>query len=171
MFAWSFDRLLPSRVAYVHPRLHSPILANLICLIVGILFFWLVYFSGLPWVGTISLVVGNSTTVIIIGFAICVLAGTLTPYLRKDFIERSNINIKIGGIAAITLAGIIALVYMAWSDAMFMTYSPLGTNQPLPLAFSLIVTFSGVPVYYLIRYINKTRGVDVDLLFREIPPT
>jgi APA family basic amino acid/polyamine antiporter len=170
MFAWSFDRLLPKSVTYVHPRLHSPIVANLIALVVGIIFFWLVYFSNLPWIGSLRLIMGNSTTGILIGFGIVALAGALLPYLRKDFYERSNIKIKVGPVPLITLVGILAIVYLIWNEAMFIWYTPLGTNMPMPLAFSFIMTFSGIPIYYVIKYINKRRGIDIGLLYREVPP-
>src|SRR4030042_1370636 len=35
VFAWSFDRLIPERICWVHPKLHSPIWAILIITILA----------------------------------------------------------------------------------------------------------------------------------------
>ncbi len=35
IFAWSFDRLIPEKVCYIHPTLHSPIVAILIITLIA----------------------------------------------------------------------------------------------------------------------------------------
>ena len=51
LFAWSFDRLLPGRIADVNDRLHSPVVATVIVAIVIELFTWITiktsYFGNL----------------------------------------------------------------------------------------------------------------------------
>src|SRR3990170_961136 len=78
IFAWSFDRLIPEAVCYIHPKLRSPIIAILIITIIG-------------EIGIIDAATGGvmGAQLNFVFFAVCtmlipVLAMTLFPYLKPD---------------------------------------------------------------------------------------
>ena len=52
LFAWSFDRLLPEKVAAVNDRTHSPVNATLIAVVVAeIALYFYTYHGGISFIG------------------------------------------------------------------------------------------------------------------------
>ncbi|TMF41453.1 MAG: APC family permease, partial [Chloroflexi bacterium] len=83
LFAWSFDRVLPGRLADVNDRLHSPVIATVIVAIVIELFTFITikttFFGNLLGLAAFSALVG-----VIMSFTAIVF-----PYRRPDIYEKS----------------------------------------------------------------------------------
>ena len=77
LFAWSFDRLLPEKVAAVNDRTHSPVNATLVAAVVAeIALYFDTYHGGI-------LFIGGATMGWISAFATTCLAAVVLPWLRK----------------------------------------------------------------------------------------
>src|SRR5574340_322066 len=107
IFAWSFDRLIPEKVCYIHPTLHSPIVAILIITIIAVI--GVIDTSGLLWPGRLM-----GAQLNFVFFAVCtqlipVLAITIFPFTKPDLFENSSafVKRKLGGIPVITIVGAI----------------------------------------------------------------
>jgi hypothetical protein len=78
---------------------------------------------------------------------------------------------RVGGIPVITLLGfgnLILFSMVLYSAFKLPAFSgPTGTDAVL---FVIGVYLAGVVWYLVARALNKRRGVDLDLLYREIPP-
>ncbi len=62
---------------------------------------------------------------------------------------------------------------MAAATAILLLDENSGTNWRLNTNRVLLgagIFLAGLPLYYIIRAIQRARGVDVDLAFRQIPP-
>jgi amino acid transporter len=168
VFAWAFDRLIPDRVAYVHPRWGSPIVAiTLIALVAEY--------------GVYDAAVGGplGTQLTFAFFAVvtqlvAVAAITLFPYLKPDLFEQSADIVKrrLGGVPLITIVGGITLVYLLWMIIASFLYPAVGiANQAGTLTTLIIMLVSGLAIYYVARWYRLSReGIDISMTFKSVPP-
>lgn len=168
IFAWSFDRLIPERVCYIHPTLRSPIIAIAII-------------TAIAEVGVIDAATGGvmGAQLNFVFFAVCtqlvpVLAITLFPFTKPDLFENSSAMVKrkIGGIPVITIVGGITLAYLLWmiiaSFAFPAVGGRIGSGTLLTLAGFVI---SGLLVFYGARaYRLRNEGIDINWTFQSVPP-
>jgi len=172
VFAWSFDRLIPERVCWIHPKLRSPIWAILIITLIAEI--GVIDSSGLLWAGG---VMGAQLNFVF--FAVCtmfvpVTAMTLFPFLKKDLFENASAMVrrKIGPVPVITLVGAITLAYMLWMVIASFLYPAVGggiNSTKLLVLAGLVI--SGLIVFYAARaYRLRNEGIDINWTFQSIPP-
>jgi amino acid transporter len=172
VFAWSFDRLIPERVCWIHPKLRSPIWAILIITLIAEV--GVIDASGLLWAGG---VMGAQLNFVF--FAVCtmfvpVTAMTLFPFLKKDLFENASAMVrrKIGPVPVITLVGAITLAYMLWMVIASFVYPAVGggiNSTKLLVLAGLVI--SGLIVFYAARaYRLRNEGIDINWTFQSIPP-
>lgn len=172
IFAWSFDRLIPEKVCYIHPTLRSPIIAILIITLiaeVGVL-----DASGLFWPGS---VMGAQLNFVF--FAVCtqlipVLAMTLFPFTKPELFENASafVKRKFGKVPVITIVGAITMTYLLWMLIASFLYPAVGgriSSGTLGTLAGFIL--SGIIVFYVARAIRlKQEGIDINWTFQSIPP-
>jgi amino acid transporter len=168
MFAWSFDQVMPEKLANVNRRFHSPDVATLIATIGSIvaLYLWTYTFIGSSLNGAIPIYV----TIVAIGISCAAL-----PYMptKKDIYNLSPFKkYSIARIPVMTIVGVFCAVESAaicYESAVSPAY---GASKVSPIALSMvaILFISGFIVYYAARAYRKRMGIDIDLAFREIPP-
>jgi len=163
LFAWSFDRIMPERLANVSERFHVPLEATMVAVGVGIIGIFLY-----AYVTAISIV--DITVVFEISYAIFALTTALTPFIKKDFFQKIPIKAKIGNIPLISLVGFLVFgflvysIHLNWGNPVL-----LPINFPTLLSLGLIYG-SGVIIYLTSYFINARNGIQMDLVFKEIPP-
>ena len=163
MLAFSFDRLMPRQLGYVDKRFHAPMVATLVCAIIALISLWVYVYT--PYLGFFS-------QLFAVGFSFLVtsIAAIVFPFRRKQMFESSAANIKIAGIPVMSIVGaanalyMIDFLYQNWTD------STLGSNNPVSLALILGILGVSFCLFFIIRAIRKRQGIDIDALFREIPP-
>jgi APA family basic amino acid/polyamine antiporter len=146
LFAMSFDRALPEAFAKVDERWHSPTVAILFCAIVAI--FGAFAESGLfgPGEGKIYIpilyeILGNGITATDlldgIFFTMACIAAIVLPRKLKDVYDRAAWKPKIGGMEAVVIVGIIALIANIYLDLVilgeFGILIPLEGMEAIPL--------------------------------------
>jgi amino acid transporter len=172
VFAWSFDRLIPERICWIHPKLRSPIWAILIIALIAEI--GVIDSSGLLWAGG---VMGAQLNFVF--FAVCtmfvpVTAITLFPFLKKDLFENASAMVrrKIGPLPVITLVGGITLTYMIWMVVASFIFPAVGggiNSTKLLVLAGLVI--SGLIVFYVARWYRlKNEGIDINWTFQSIPP-
>jgi basic amino acid/polyamine antiporter, APA family len=168
VFAWSFDRLVPEGVCYIHPKLRSPIVAILIIAIIAEIGNLDAAFGG---------VMGAQLNFVFFAVwtqLVPVLAITLFPYLKPDLFENSSafVRRKIGKVPVITIIGSITLIYLAWMIvASFLFPAVGGRIGPGTMATLAAFFASGFAVFYIARaYRLKKEGIDINWTFQSIPP-
>jgi amino acid transporter len=168
VFAWSFDRLIPEAVCWIHPKLRSPIWAILIITV-------------LAEIGVIDAAMGSvmGAQLNFVFFAVCtmfvpVTAMTLFPYLKKDLFENASAMVrrKLGPVPVVTIVGTITLLYMVWMVVASFIFPAVGggiSSTKLLILAGLVV--SGLIVFYYARwYRMKNEGIDINWTFQSIPP-
>ncbi len=181
LFGYSFDRVIPSGVADVNERWHTPVKGILIAAIGGEVF--LAFLSGILGGSNssfaFSLYYYAALAAIGVTFLFVSISAILFPYRKKSLYETScPVKRKIAGVPVISWLGIVSLVYVLGSfgfytynyQQYFGTGSMLANDYPW---FLLIVgsMFIGAIVWFYVarRYRNKA-GIPFDKAFQEIPP-
>jgi basic amino acid/polyamine antiporter, APA family len=166
IFAWSFDRLLPEKVADVNPRTHSPVVAVLIITVLGIIS--VVIISLNPQLTFLVGLFGLALTYLTVA-----VAGILFPYRKREVFEASPYNRRVGGVPAISIVGVLSVLTMGGAVAILLLDANSGTHWEINTNRVLLgagIYLSGLLLFYVIRAIQRSRGVNVDLAYREIPP-
>jgi len=166
IFAWAFDRAVPSPLAAVDTRFHSPYAAIIVTAIVSaVTTYASVYLN-------ISLLFTYITFLFAVLYAVVGIAGILFPYRRKDLFEASPniVKMRVAGVPAISIVGAISLVV-----SVFVGYSLLtpAFSGPFILEnFLVVIAVLIIPlVLYGITYAYyKSKGLPLDLVQRQIPP-
>jgi APA family basic amino acid/polyamine antiporter len=166
IFAWSFDRLLPERVAEVNPRTHSPVIA--VAVITAVSVISVIIISLNPQLTFLVGLVGLCLTYLCVA-----VSGILFPYRRREVFEASPYNHRLGKIPVMTIVGALSLVTMAAAVVNLLLDPNSGTNWYLNTNRVVLVGavfVIALPAFYTIRAIQRRRGVNIDLAFKEIPP-
>ena len=166
MVAMSLDRLLPEWISKVDEKRHTPVNAHLAYFLASIPVIFL-YNLHPDWV---ALTLGVTFACGYV-FVITCLAGALLPYRAKDVYESSpGAAYKVGGVPLVTIFGVIGFILGGAMLLMFMFYAQLGLTSTL--AYSVVFGILAVSAvwYFIAKSAQKSRGIDVDYAFKEIPP-
>jgi len=163
MLAWAFDRLMPRQLGHVDKRFHAPVVATLVCGIVSLISLWVYVYTD--WLGFFSqlFAVGFS-------FFLTAVSAIIFPFRRKEMFESSSARIKIGGIPVMSLVGLANAIFMAVFLYQNWVDDTLGSNSPQSITLILGILIISFVLYWIIRAIRRRQGIDIDALFREIPP-
>jgi amino acid transporter len=166
MVAMSLDRLLPESVSQVSEKYHTPVNAHIYYFLASIPVILL--YNLYP--GWVSLTLGVTFACGYV-FVITCLAGALLPYRAKDVYEASpGAKYKLGNTPWVTILGVIGFIGGGVMVMLFMLYPQLGLTSTLAYAVVFgVLIFSGI-WYLLVKNAQKSRGIDVDYAFKEIPP-
>src|SRR5215211_1513492 len=167
LFAWSVDRVLPDAVTKVDRRFHAPWVATLIIVAAAEVLLALYVFTS------VFDKVSNYIVLFSIAFWMASFAAILLPYRRPEIFATAPdyVQRRIGNIPVITLLGVANLILFSmvlYSAFKLPAFSgPTGSEAVL---FVIGIYLAGVLIYFGAKAIQKRRGIDLDLLYREIPP-
>ena len=176
MVAMSLDRLLPEWFSRVDEKLHTPMNAHIAYFLASLPVI-LAYNLVPGWIGlTLGVTFGCGYV-----FVITCLAGALLPYRAKELYEASpGAQYKLGGMPLLTVVGGIGAVLGTAMVLAFLFSPQLGVLgnwdfSEFPahvwaqiIALAIIVVSA---VWYVIaKNGQKSRGINVDYAFKEIPP-
>jgi amino acid transporter len=166
VFAWSFDRMLPARVATVGRRTGTPVVApTLITALAAVYLAFLVWGSA-----TFSAALGAIILGTTVSFMVTAVAGMAFPILRPDMFKASAVRWRIGGMPALSVIAAVAFVVYALMLYALLSQDALGSNNSTAIGAMLIVIAIAVLLYPIAYLANRRRGVDVSLVGRELPP-
>jgi amino acid transporter len=166
MVAMSLDRLLPESVSKVDEKRHTPANAHWIYFLASIPVI-LLYNLNSNWVG-LTLGVTFACGYV---FVITCLAGALLPYRAKDVYESSpGAAYKVGNTPLVTILGTLGFLFGGAMILMFMFDARLGLTSTL--AYSVVFGILAVSAiwYFIAKNAQKSKGINVDYAFKEIPP-
>jgi len=165
LFAWSFDRVGPARLADVNDRFHTPIKTIILAGVIGELMLILFVYTNF------SVAFANTTILLNLVFFITSIAAILLPYRAKDIFELapSWVKAKALGVPAVTLVGIFSaavelfLLYSAFTNAFI-------GGAPVSYPISAGIAIAGLVIYYISKWYRKRQGIDLETVFKTIPP-
>ena len=166
MVAMSLDRLLPEWMSKVDEKRHTPANAH-----------WAYFIASIPVIflynlhpGWVGLTLGVTFACGYV-FVITCLAGALLPYRAKDVYEASpGAKYKLGGIPLVTILGVLGFIMGSIMLVMFMFDARLGLTSPLAYGVVFGVLAVSAVWYFIAKNAQKSKGINVDYAFKEIPP-
>jgi amino acid transporter len=168
LLAFSFDRIIPTKVSNVSDRFHTPIIAIVIAAVITWLGMMATIYYGFIFANL------NFTLMYTIVLAIGGITAAVFPYRRKcrQLYEGSPlVNYKVGNIPVITILGVTTFcmfTYLAYSAGLNPV---IGGPVSVYALTALLLSFIGAGAWYYIAVAyHKRKGLDITISFREIPP-
>ena len=170
VFAWAFDRVLPEKFADVNERTHSPVPAIvLIMVLVTAMLAWSVLSTDFfTW-----LALGVEAGVVCI--VIVGIAAIAFPRRRPDLYQSSPANLKFLGIPVLYIVSplaILVMLFLTWCTVTYPALALAGNMDNLwqiP-AFMGSIVVVGLAIFYVAKFVRKRQGIDIDLVYKELPP-
>ncbi len=168
-FAWSFDRLLPEKLSEVNERTHSPVWAIMLeMVIVTLMLIWSI----------VSTTFGTWLALGVLAGVVCVVivavAAVVFPSRRPELYQASPANVKVLGIPLLYIVAPLSVVVMGFLTWCVLAYPPLaiGTtdNSWWVPAFMGMIVAVGLIVYVVAKYWRRAQGIDITLVYKELPP-
>lgn len=169
MFALSFDRILPTRLADVRERSHLPVNAAATSAAILMLFGALTIFSAgfTSWARNQLLM---ALFVLIMASLSCVIL----PFRRRDLFESSPRVLR-GSVGRVPVTAIVAAVsfgILGWLFYVAASHNTLSGGYSVSSVCTLVgVGLAGMIAYVVSRtYLRRVKGVNIDLAMKELPP-
>jgi amino acid transporter len=166
LFAWSFDRIIPDKVSEVSERTRSPLVANVVVLVVTLAYLAVIVFAG----GSFLTLLYTSGIAELLTFMVVAVAGIAFPYRRKVLYKESSIVKSFFGLPQITVVAAVSLAVYLLFFISLLTADALGANSSTGIRATVIIAVVSIVVYPISKVVNRRRGVDLGLAFRELPP-
>ncbi|MGE5691607.1 MAG: APC family permease [Pseudomonadota bacterium] len=167
LFAWSFDGVMPRQLATVGARTHAPWVAALVITAISAVLLALYVFTSF------FTIVVNYIVIFSVAFWIASFAAILLPYRRPELFNQAPeaVRRRVAGIPVISLLGVGNLIlFTLILIASFDTPAFSGPTSGRAIAFVVGIYVVGAILYFVSRSVQRQRGVDLDLLYKEIPP-
>jgi amino acid transporter len=163
LFAMSFDRLLPMRFSAINEKYHVPVYSLIFTFFAGIIV--LAALAYLPTVGLVTEAVGLDDTLLPGLVAVGLL---LFPVINKEVFNKSAHPLlrKVGRVPVSSIIGLIFAIYVGWATYYAIVTSPILVSAAI---FPIIIVL-GVALYPLVKWIRRKQGIDLDMIFKEVPP-
>ncbi|BBD72399.1 amino acid permease [Sulfodiicoccus acidiphilus] len=155
VFAMSFDRVLPERFSQVNSK-GSPVYAHLLDLAVTL------FFLAIP-------VLSTQGAVALYGATILGSLYFLVVSIAAVFYGRKN------GHSGLKIAGVLSAIYFlfltieAGVNPAFGFFTGTSVN-PITALFVSVTLVGSLAVYLYARFSNAKKGIDLSLVYKEIPP-
>jgi len=166
-FAWSFDRIIPTKMADVSKRFRTPHVSILVITVMSILISTLYWFL-LGWATAQTL----TTFLVMSCFVVPGIATALFPFVKRDLLDAAPgwMRKNLGGVPVLTIFGLLTAVSFAYISYLALM-NPLITIATWGGAAIVLVIIVGCfIIYYASVSYHKKHGLDIELAFREIPP-
>ena len=167
MFAQTFDRIWPEKLAHIGTRFVSPINAMIVYFIGSLVWLIIASYNPLSYFYFTAVVLG-----VLLTYLLDSIAGIAFPYKMKEVYSASPIaKYKIGGVPAIVLCGIGGVIFSLFLLYFYATVPGLGMQNPTSVGLVIAVYAILLVYYYVIRWYRRVyQGIDIDLAFKEVPP-
>ncbi|MGD0422320.1 MAG: APC family permease [Candidatus Bathyarchaeia archaeon] len=162
VFAFSFDRAFPTFLADVNERFHFPLKATILNFIVAAIFLGLATFTS--YVGLFL----NISFIDTILWALASIVAVILPFKKRELMKPlpgSGWKIPL-----LSIVGVISTVLMVLNAYFAATIPAIGPSTVGADAILATIFVVGLVIYGLSYAVNKKHGVDLNLIYSEIPP-
>ena len=176
VLAWALDRQVPEWFSVVNERTNAPLRVIIIAVLLGAVFYVLTFFN-------VSLASTTFFGILLAGLTWIMpgLNAILIPYRRPDLFQLTNNTAKFLGLPRLVWYGIVWLIFIvpvyvaAFGYPVYHNLQTSGTSylslsNASGVGVALIVVVVGIVVYFVMRLVNTSRGINVKMIFQELPP-
>jgi hypothetical protein len=103
------------------------------------------------------------------------VAAIAFPFRRPDLFKNSPANVRIAGVPLLPVVAVLSILVIGGLAYLVLSYQQLGiaTQQlgPLPgFIFMGALIVIGLLIFYIARYVRARQGINLDLIYSELPP-
>ncbi len=181
VLAWALDRQVPEWFSIVNERTNAPLRVILLAVLIGGVFY-LLTFVQLPF-ANLSLASTTFFGILLAGLTWVMpgLNAILIPYRRPDLFQLTNNTRKFLGLPRLVWFGIIWLIFIvpvylaAFVYPVYKGLSESGTSylslsNASGVGWALIFLVIGIVIFFIMRAVNTSRGINVKMIYQELPP-
>ncbi len=176
VLAWALDRQVPEWFSVVNERTNAPLRVIIIAVLLGAVFYVLTFFG-------VSLASTTFFGILLAGLTWIMpgLNAILIPYRRPDLFQLTNNTGRFLGLPRLVWYGIVWLIFIvpvylaAFGYPVYQGLRSSGTaylslSNTSGVGVALILIVIGIVVYFVMRSVNTSRGINVKMIFQELPP-
>jgi amino acid transporter len=162
-FAFAFDRVLPVRLANINDRFSFPVNSSILNFVIGAIFLALT-----TWTTYLGLYL-NQVTIWSSVWFLSSLVAVVLPHTRFKELVKSlpGANWKVPFLSIVGLLSMVSMAVTFYYAVSTPAIGPSTVGADLMLAVIFLV---GAGVYIASYYYNKSRGIDLNLIYSVIPP-
>jgi amino acid transporter len=166
LFAFAFDGILPQAVTKVS-RNHAPWVAILVnAVLCALVLLWAVFVSK-----SFLQVIVYATLVQLIAMTMLGFTAVVFPYRRPEMFRASVSQAKFLGIPVVSIAGLVAMISGGVFFYLYFHYPQLGVAHASDALKWMGGTVLAAILFYIgARVVRRRQGVDLGLVYSEIPP-
>jgi hypothetical protein len=114
----------------------------------------------------------NYVIIFVIFFFIGGFAAIVFPWKKKDLFEASPSMVKkrVAGIPVMSILGVVNTIFFAYMIYSTMSNPFYYNITPFVYVFTASVYIIPLAIYLISKVIRKNQGIDIDMLWKEIPP-
>jgi len=171
IFAWSFDRLIPTKFSEIRTKYRAPVYAVGASILSAYAFFIInVFFPG------ILAGILYSIAAWFLGWIVLGIAGMVFPYRRRELFEAGPpaTQRRIAGIPVISILGFLTLavsLFIEWAVLKpfpwFLGDGAVGWGAMGPVYVMAVIP---IVIYLVAHYYHKSKGIPLALQFSQVPP-
>ena len=169
LFAWSFDRVMPSKFAEVNERTHTPVNAIIIMLLVSFLYVYMTIYQY----GVMASYYSYGSAGEIIGIALVAIAALAFPFVRKDLFDSADpiVRRRLLGVPLITILGLLTVIVSGIVVYAILLPTIGGIQFGTILIQGIIPTYIlGIVIFGVAWAVRRHQRIDLSLLHKELPP-
>jgi amino acid transporter len=163
MLAYSFDRMAPESMGEVSETTHTPVKAIIFTVIMGLVAIVVI----LTWKQASLL---SSITAQIFGYLVLSVAAIVFPYKLPKLWQSQTSARRLFGFPLVAVTGVLSVLFIGVMGYYFVFFPIFGANTVTSLTAVAVTIIVPIIYYYVYRSMQKAKGVDVDLAYKEIPP-
>ncbi len=185
VLAWALDRQVPEWFSIVNERTNAPLRVIILAVLIGGVFYVLTFIS--QWFPSININLSLAQTTffgILLAGLTWIMPGLnaiLIPYRRPDLFQLTNNTRRFLGLPRLVWCGIIWLIFIVpvyvgafgypiYQGLLASGTSYLSLSNSAGVGWALIFLLVGIIIYFVMRAVNTNRGINVKMIFQELPP-
>ena len=185
VLAWALDRQVPEWFSVVNERTNAPLRVIILAVLIGAVFYILTFIN--QWFPSANIYLSLASTTffgILLAGLTWIMPGLnaiLIPYRRPDLFQLTNNTGRLLGLPRLVWSGIIWLIfiipvyvaafgYPVYQGLLKSGTSYLSLSNSAGVGWALIFLVVGIVIYFVMRAVNTSRGINVKMIYQELPP-
>jgi len=162
--AWAFDRVMPTSLAHVSDRFHTPTLAIALTAVLATIPMALIFFTS--FISTQL----NAVFLFTVAWLISAVSAVVLPFRRKAIFHASGMDGRLAGLPVMSWLGLVAMGVIGYLSYNALTNPAVGPSTETARLVILGIFASAAVLYAISHFYNGRRGIDLGLLAAELPP-
>jgi amino acid transporter len=162
-----FDRVFPVKFANVSDRFNTPYVAIIICAVLAA-----IVLPIYSYYATMLAMLTSTMGDLVGSYLVFTFASIAFPFAKRTMATYRSSSIKksVAAVPVITIMGFLAAVSLIYLIYLMLLNPAYGANNEVSIIAVVGVAVLGPIIYYSRKYFLRTKGIDLGMVFGQIPP-